>query len=296
MEARQNLRAEIRRRSRGRRAEYPPIARDEPFSAWFPAAVERDMAAGMHVEEDVKNLTLPPSCEAKSCRSMHAYGNHIRVRGAEVDLSTSDSGVATTFSQACHASRKDRNHTVANVEYVGWVEEIIGVDYGKFELLVLYCKWVQATWSGPRATMKRDEYGFTLVKFEHTIPYSADSFAFPLHAQQMFFVDDVAHPGWKVGLRKEARSARVPCTAEGRVDLDCLSLHNDGAHPGLTAHNDTDDKLPMAPLLSDSRELSRNEVQRALQMEDTKWDYNDESAELEPNSGRQDVSMYGIGA
>ena len=288
--------AEIRRRSRGRRAEYPPIASDEPFSAWFHAAVERDMVASMHVEEDVKNLTLPPSCEAKSYCSMYAYGNHIRVRSAEVELSTSDSGVAATFSQVCRASRKDRNHTVANVEYVGWVEEIIGVDYGKFELLLLYCKWVQATWSGPRATMKRDKYGFTLVNFEHTIPYSSNSFAFPLHAQQVFFVDDVAHPGWKVVLRKEAQSARVPCTAEGRPDLDCLSLHNDGSHQGLTAQNDIDDKVPMAPTLKNSRELSSNEVQRALQMEDAEEDYNDESAELEPNSGRQNFSMYSIGA
>ena len=73
----------------------------------------------MHLEEVVKNLTLPPSCDAKLYRSMYAYGNHLRVRSVETKLSTSDSGVAARFSQACRASRKDRNHTVANVEYVG---------------------------------------------------------------------------------------------------------------------------------------------------------------------------------
>ena len=254
------------------------------------------MAASSHVEEDVLNLTLPPSCDAKSYRSMYAYGNHIRVRSAEVDLSTSDSGVAATFAQACRASRKDRNHTIANVEYVGWVEEIIGVDYGKFELLLLYCKWVQATWNGPRATMKRDEYGFTLVRFEHTIPYSSDSFAFPLHAQQVFFVDDVAHPGWKVVLRKQPRSARVPCTAEGRPDLDCLRLQNDGDHRGLTAQDDIHDRVPTAPLLSNSRELSSNEVQRALEMEEAEEEYNEESAHLEPNNDRQHFRLTSLGA
>ena len=95
----------------------------------------------MHVEEDVLGLVLPPSCEAKSYCSMYAYGNHIRVRGVEIDLSTCNSGVAITFLQSCRASRKDQNHTVANVEYKGWVEEIIGIDYGKFKLLLLYCKW-----------------------------------------------------------------------------------------------------------------------------------------------------------
>ena len=88
----------------------------------------------------------------------------------------------------------------------------------------------------------------------------------------------------------------MPCTAEGRPNLDCLSLHNDGSHQGLTTQNDIDNKLPVAPLLSNSRELSSNEVQRALQMKDAKEDYNDEYAEFKPNIGRQNFSMYSIGA
>lgn len=68
----------------------------------------------------------------------------------------------------------------------------------------------------------------------------------------------------------------MPCKAEGRADLDCLSLQNDGSHQGLTAQNDIDDKVPMAPLLANSRELSSNEVQHALQMEDAEEDYDDE--------------------
>ena len=154
MEARERMRAEIRRRSRGRRVEYPRVARDEPFSAWLLGALQRDMATNQYVEDDVKSLLLPPSCEAKLYHSMYAYGNKICVRSAEVELATCDSGVAAIFSQACRASTKERSHRVANVEHVRCVEEIISVDYKKFELLLLYCKWVQATWSGPRATMK----------------------------------------------------------------------------------------------------------------------------------------------
>jgi hypothetical protein len=276
MEARSKMRDQIRRRSRGRRAEYPWNARNQLFTEWFPGTVERDVAAGTQVAEDVLALVLPPSCDAKSYRSMYAYGNHIRVRGAEMDLATCDSGVAATFSQSCRASRKDQNHRLANVEYVGWVEEIIGVDYGKFELLVLYCKWVQATWIGPRATMKKDEYGFTLVKFDRTIPYSSDSFAFPLHAQQVFFVDDVAHPGWKVVLRKEARSARVTSMDKRTPDLHCLSFRDDAENQGLMAPTVTDDTTAVPPVLSNARELSSNEVQLALQ-EEGEVDFNDES-------------------
>ncbi len=43
------------------------------------------------------------------------------------------------------------------------------------------------------------------------------------------------------------------------------------------AQNVTDDTAAMPPVLSSSRELSSNEVQLAMQMEDTEADYNDES-------------------
>jgi hypothetical protein len=125
--------------------------------------------------------------------------------------------------------------------------------------------------------MKRDEYGFTLVNIDRTIPYSSNSFAFPLHAQQVFFADDVVHPGWKVVLRNQSRSVRVTSMAEGRPDLHCLSLRDDAETQGLMAQNVTDDTAAMPPVLSSSRELSSNEVQLAMQMEDTEADYNDES-------------------
>jgi hypothetical protein len=195
IEAQRRMWRDIHHQSRRGRALYPPIAGDKPFIAWFPAIVKWEMGAGLHMVDDVLDLVLLPSLDAKSYRSMYAYGKHICVQGAKADFSTCNNGVAATFSQSYRVSRKDQNQREENLEYVGWVEEIIGVDYGKFELLLMYCKWVQANWNEAQATMKRDEYGFTLVKFDHIIPYLADLFAFLLHAQQVFFIDDVAHPG-----------------------------------------------------------------------------------------------------
>jgi hypothetical protein len=63
------------------------------------------------------------------------------------------------------------------------MEEITGLDYGLFQVVLLYCNWVQENTAGARATMRRDEYGFILVKFSRLIPFSMDSFAFPLHVQ-----------------------------------------------------------------------------------------------------------------
>ena len=121
----------------------------------------------------------------------------------------------------------------APLEYVGWVEEIISVDYDKFEVVVLYCTWARANRSGARAIMKSDEYGFTLFKFDRLIPYSTDSFAFPLHVQQVFFVDDGGNDGWKIVLRKEPRSCRVPSKVDGGPNLQALQIGSSAEHQGL---------------------------------------------------------------
>ena len=74
-----------------------------------------------------------------------------------MDLFTCNNGVATMFLQSCRASNSNKNMRITNLEYVGWVEEIISVDYGKFKFVVLYCTWAQTNMIGAHATMKCDE-------------------------------------------------------------------------------------------------------------------------------------------
>ena len=167
----------------------------ESFNTWFKNAVSDDVAMGNDVSGDILAMLLPPRQEAKGYKAMYAYGNHIRVREAEADMSTYDTGVAATFLQSCRASSSDRNMRTTNLEYVGWVDEIISVNYGKFEMVVLYCTWAQTNKRGARATMKCDEYRFTLFRFDRLIPYSADFFAFPRHVHQFFYIDDEDNSG-----------------------------------------------------------------------------------------------------
>ncbi len=59
-----------------------------------------------------------------------------------------------------------------------------------------------ANYEGSCATMRQDEYGFTLVNFECLIRLSAQSFPFPMQVEQLFFVNDVrSRKNWKVVLR-----------------------------------------------------------------------------------------------
>ncbi len=105
---------------------------------------------------------------------------------AKLHLSTSDLGVITTFEQECRSHYSDQNPIMASLEYVGWIKEILELDYGKFQIVLLLCNWVVLNYEGTNATMKHDDYGFTLVSFEHLIPFSTQFFAFPMHVEQVF--------------------------------------------------------------------------------------------------------------
>lgn len=57
--------------------------------------------------------------------------------------------------------------------------------------------------------MKRDQYGFSMANFNRLDGrVHADSFAFPLHVQQVFFSDDPGRQGWKIVCRTDVRGRR----------------------------------------------------------------------------------------
>ncbi len=51
---------------------------------------------------------------------------------------------------------------VAKLEYVVGVEEILELNYGILNFVVLLCNWVKANYVGSSAMVKRDEYGSLL--------------------------------------------------------------------------------------------------------------------------------------
>jgi hypothetical protein len=104
----------------------------------------------------------------------------------------------------------------------------IVIAFSTFFTIVLYYNWVQANTVGARATIKHNDYGFTLIKFDRLIPHLVDSFAFPIHIQQVLFVDEVDNMEWKVVLCKQPRGTRVASRAKEVPELECLNMGRDG--------------------------------------------------------------------
>ena len=91
------------------------------------------------------------------------------------------------------------------MEYVGELHEIVELNYRGLSVVVLLCRWVKAIYEGSTATVKKDKWGFTLANFNRPVPFGLESFVFPMHVEQVFFVDTIEDPGWKLVLRKEIR-------------------------------------------------------------------------------------------
>jgi len=94
-------------------------------------------------------------------------------------------------------------------EYVGYIEEILELDYRNHCTTVLVCDWIKATRDARYPNIQRDRYGFTIANFNHMDgKVHPDSFAFPLHCQQVFLSDDLQRPGWKIMCRTDVRGRR----------------------------------------------------------------------------------------
>jgi hypothetical protein len=219
------------------------------FDIWFNIVVANAMAAGEEMFEDVVSISNPPLHLAIRYRSMYAFENHLRVASEKSHLSTFDSRVIATFEQECRSHSNDRNPFMASLEYVGWIEEILELDYGRFQTIVLLCNWVVANYEGSSAIVKCDEYGFTMINFEHLVPLFAQSFAFPMHVEQIFFVDGGrVSQNWNVVLRKEPEGARSKFIKKTNPKLALFDLGNNFNHPGLkVTTNPIDDVVPMLP-------------------------------------------------
>ena len=47
--------------------------------------------------------------------------------------------------------------------------------------MLFVCDWVKANYRGRNATIKKDEWRFTMANFRALVPFGYESFAFPIH-------------------------------------------------------------------------------------------------------------------
>lgn len=197
--------------------------------------MSEDVANGMVVDPVVVALSKYPSRSAKKFRSVFAHGYRYRVRSAELNLKTRDSGIAATFERECRFGLRDPNPIMAAVEYVGHLDEIVELDYSIVKQVIMIGTWVRANYRGASATVKRDEWGFTIANFSQTIPFGRESFAFPSQVQQVFYADCSEDPAWKIVIRTDPRGKRVVASDVDSTSGQLFAHGRDNEFAGLQA-------------------------------------------------------------
>ena len=179
----------------------------DTFDVWVRKTVQNQPHEPNDIDSIDKILLVSrPSQKATRYTRMRAFGNHFRVEDSQSALmETYDSGVAVIFEMPTRDSQSE-----VSLNYVGVLQDILKLDYGPLRtpIILFRCEWFKRDDNRGNATYVRDDAGFMVVNTRHKVPKMSEPFIFPSQATQVFFSNDMSKPGWKVVLRKEARSKR----------------------------------------------------------------------------------------
>jgi hypothetical protein len=218
---------------------YPTELRSVPvFSKWLEEAVSLASESADKPLADVMEASKLPESRATAYRAMYTKGMHLRIRTAEEEKITCDNAVVSAVWKRSRSTDSNAGGTLDKMEYVGWVEEILELNYRTHCVIVLLCSWVSANLHDANAKVQRDIYGFALANM-----HSANSepgpntFAFPTQCRQVFFSDDKKfsriHGGdWKVVCGTDVRGRRGDWHS-ARPDIELLDSGRDSDFPGL---------------------------------------------------------------
>ncbi len=68
---------------RARVVTFPTFLKEvPPFPMWIRTYIATTIKKGDIIDKDIMHMSMPPMLEAKSCQTMWAFGNHIRVSSA----------------------------------------------------------------------------------------------------------------------------------------------------------------------------------------------------------------------
>jgi hypothetical protein len=158
------------------------LVEDTPFPIWVRTTISSAIKHGEIIDEDV-HMSMPPTLEATTYRAMYAFGNHLYVSSGEEHSITRDSSIVATFEEECVLAPNYQQPILVKLEYVGWIKEILELNYGVFNTIVFFCDWVKANYTRSNAIITRDEYNFRLDNFNSLIPIFDQSFVFSIHVK-----------------------------------------------------------------------------------------------------------------
>ncbi|KAI9119962.1 hypothetical protein K1719_008931 [Acacia pycnantha] len=108
-----------------------------------------------------------------------------------------NSGVMVEAESMHFSSSKDKNPVVASMAYYGVIEEIWEINYSKFKVALLKCKWVSNN-----AVVIDPKFGFVRVDLQR-LGHRDEPFILASQAKQVFYVTDPANKRMSIVLQSK---------------------------------------------------------------------------------------------
>ncbi|CAL5362586.1 unnamed protein product [Camellia sinensis] len=196
---------EFIKRSHRRLRDYDVDRRhNDEFPKWF--------------NSHIKILALGPSRKATTFNGYIINGTRYHTKSCELRRKTQNSGVMVKAKTSSYASAKDINPVEGDVAYYGYVTDIIELYYSHDHRYMLFmCNWIDNN-----KGLKQDDFGFTLVNFNHLLyakkQDSDEPFILASQAQQVFYVNDSVDEDWNVVLKMKPRDLYEVCGEQLTID------------------------------------------------------------------------------
>ncbi|XP_028120968.1 uncharacterized protein LOC114318309 [Camellia sinensis] len=164
---------------------------NDEFPKWFNSHVAELLATeNVALSEEIKILALGPSQKATRFNGYIINGTRYHTKSCELRRKTQNNGVMVKAKTSSYASAKDINPVEGDVAYYGYVTDIIELYYSHDHRYMLFmCNWIDNN-----KGLKQDDFGFTLVNFNHLLyakkQDSDEPFILASQAQQVFYVND----------------------------------------------------------------------------------------------------------
>lgn len=153
---------------------------------------------------DLVALANGPSKVCKRYKKYVSNGYRFKVRGNGPPGKTQNWGVFIQAEQTSYATTNDANPTDGMVDFYGVLLDVYELHYNPDLKVVLFkCDWIDSLRRG--RGLRRDAYGFTLVRFDKCVPIDRDPFIFASQALQVFYVEDPQDPPWLVAVKTKSR-------------------------------------------------------------------------------------------
>ncbi|CAL5337216.1 unnamed protein product [Camellia sinensis] len=211
---------EFIKRSHRRLRDYDVDRRhNDEFPKWFSSHVAELLATeNVVLSEEIKILALGPSQKATRFNGYIINGTRYHTKSCELRRKTQNSGVMVKAKTSSYASAKDINPVEGDVAYYGYVTDIIELYYSHDHRYMLFmCNWIDNN-----KGLKQDDFGFTLVNFNHLLyakkQDSDEPFILASQAQQVFYVNDSVDEDWNVVLKMKPRDLYEACGEQPTID------------------------------------------------------------------------------